>query len=163
MLKNIVIRNGRINDGKQVVNLWKELIDYHKKISTTDFAIDYEMVEDAPTRWVKFYEQHIRSRNKKAIVAEEDGRIIGYLLGSIEKRPPIFKTIYRAFISEACVTRERRNRGIGTKLVKEFVAWAKEKGMKYITLCVLPKNELGVKFWRKHGFKTILFHQRKIL
>jgi ribosomal protein S18 acetylase RimI-like enzyme len=137
----------------------KKRSNKRRKIST----IDFEMVKNASEIWIRFYETHVRSSNKKAIVAEEDGRVVGYLLGSIEKRSPIFKTTHIAFISDAGVTRERRNRGIGTKLVKEFVAWAKEKRMKYITLSVIPDNELEVKFWRKHGFKTILFHQRKIL
>jgi ribosomal protein S18 acetylase RimI-like enzyme len=61
------------------------------------------------------------------------------------------------------VTRGRRNRGIGTKLVKEVIAWPKKKKMKYITLYVLPENKIGLKFWKKHGFETVLLSQRKIL
>ncbi|MEW6069152.1 MAG: hypothetical protein AB1485_00895 [Candidatus Thermoplasmatota archaeon] len=47
--------------------------------------------------------------------------------------------------------------------MKEFTAWAKKKKMKYITLYVMPENKIGVKFWREHGFKTMLLNQIKII
>lgn len=153
------IRNGRIKDKNQVLVLWQEMTDYHIEMS----SIDFEMNDDAPKLFMKFFENNVRSRNKKAIVAEEDGRIIGYLLGAIQKRPPVFKTTHQAFITDAAVTENKRKSGVGTKMLKVFKAWAKEKGMMYIALSVAFENEIGKKFWNKQGFKTILLSQRKML
>ncbi|WP_455392617.1 N-acetyltransferase family protein [[Eubacterium] cellulosolvens] len=159
MLKNIIIRPGRLRDKEQVVELWKELMEYHVQIS----SIDYEMVKDAPNLFMKFFENNVRSRNKKALVAEEDGEIIGYMLGAIQKRPLLFKTTHQAFITDAAVKRETRNQGVGTKLLESFAAWARERGMKYISLSVVPENESGIKFWQKQGFEIVMFSQRKML
>ena len=159
MAKAVMIRNGRVKDKHQVLAIWKELMEYHIKIS----AIDYEMVDDAPDIFMRFYENNVRSRNKTAIIAEEDGVVIGYLLGVIQKRPPVFKTAYQAYISDMSVTKSKRNIGIGSKIVEAFVAWAKEKEIKYIVLTVIPENEIGRAFWKKHGFGTIMLNQRKML
>jgi len=159
MAKNFIIRPGRIKDKKQVLEIWEELMEYHIGIS----SIDYEMKDDAPELFLKFFENNVRSRNKKAVVAEEDGKVIGYVLGAIQERPPLFKTTHHAFITDAAVLQENRNKGVGTKLLEEFASWAKEKGMKYIVLSVVPENKIGKDFWEKHGFQTIMLNQRKML
>lgn len=159
MPKQVVIRDGRIKDKEKIVKLWKEIMDYHVKISN----IDFEMVADATEIFKKFFETNVRSRNKKVIVAEEDGRIIGYMMGTIEKRPPVFKITHRAFITDAGVTANKRNLGIGTKLFNAFSSWAKEKGMKFITLAVVYENEIGIGFWKKQGLETRFLLQRKML
>jgi ribosomal protein S18 acetylase RimI-like enzyme len=125
--------------------------------------IDFELVDDATEIFKRFFETNVRSRNKKVIVAEEDGKIIGYMMGAIERRPPVFKITHRAFITDAGVTARRRNLGIGTKLFNAFSSWAKEKGMKFISLAVVYKNEIGIEFWKKQGFETMLLLQRKML
>ncbi|MEW6069151.1 MAG: hypothetical protein AB1485_00890 [Candidatus Thermoplasmatota archaeon] len=106
MSMTIRVRAGKIKDGKQVVNLWKELRDYSRSIST----IDFELTEDSPKKWLKFYEAHVKSKNMRALAAEEkeSDEIVGYLLGSIKKRPPIFKTAYHGFISDIYVTAAKR-------------------------------------------------------
>lgn len=159
MQKSIKVRRGRINDKEQVLEIWKELMEYHIQIS----SVDYDMIDDAPEIFMKFFENNVRSRNKMAIVAEEDRKIIGYMLGAIQKRPPIFKTIHHAFITDAAVLKKNRNSGVGTKLLGGFVTWAKEKGMTYIALAVVPENDIGRNFWKKHGFETVMYNQRKML
>ena len=161
MTIGVKIRNGRINDKKRVLNIWEEMMEYHITIS----SIDYEMVKNAPELFMKFYENNVRSTKKIALVAEVEktGKIVGYILGTIHPRPPLFKTTHQAFITDTAVSKNKRNLGVGTKLLAEFITWAKEKGMKYITLNVVPENESGKQFWKKHGFKTVLLGQRKII
>ncbi len=154
----VTIRHGRISDKHQVLKLWQEMVDYHITIS----SIDLEMVENAPMLFTKFFETNVRSKNKSAFVAEEDGKIVGYILGEIQKRPPVFKITHQAFITDMAVTKNLRNKGIGTKLMKVFNVWAKDRGMKYIELNVAVENQLGINFWEKQGFKTIILHQRKL-
>lgn len=47
-----------------------------------------------------------------------------------------------------------RNQGIGTKLVKACIEKCREGGKQSLTLCVHPKNEYGMRLYRKLGFKT---------
>jgi ribosomal protein S18 acetylase RimI-like enzyme len=124
---NIVVRKGRLNDVEIVLKLWQELMDYHHEIA----AIDFEMIPNAPSLWIKFYRTHVRSGTKIALVAQVDGNIVGYLLGSIQPRPPVFKVKKEAMITDIFVAQNKRRKGIGTKLVSEFFNWAKTKKMKY--------------------------------
>ena len=159
MSEKVIIREGRIKDKERTLAVWEELMEYSIDISTYDF----DMVKDAPEVWMKYFETNVRSRNRKAIVAEQDGVIIGHILGCIQKRPPIFKTSHQAHITDIVVTSRKRNKGVGTELLDAFSKWAREKKMKYVTLDVLPENKSGIKFYQKQGFNTILLKQRKIL
>lgn len=159
MSEEVIIRDGQIKDKENTLAVWEELTEYSIDISTYDF----DMVKEAPELWMKYFETNVRSRNRKAIVAEQDGKIIGYLLGYIQKRPPIFKTSHQAHITDIAVISSKRNKGVGTKLLDAFSNWAREKKMKYVTLGVLPENKSGIKFYQKQGFNTILLKQRKIL
>jgi len=130
---------------------------YHRNIG----AVDYEVIEEAPRLWLKFYETHVRSRNRKALVAEKDGKIIGYLLGGIQKRSPIYKKRIQAHIKELAVTKGERRKGIGTKLLEAYAEWARKRKIKYLTMTIVPENEIGKKFWKKHDFNTMFLSQRK--
>jgi len=159
MAGKIIVRKGRLNEAETVLKLWLDLMEYHRQIA---FA-DYEMTSDAPELWLKYYCTHVRSRTKIALVAEEDKKIIGYLLGSIQDRPPVFKIKKEAMITDMIVASGKRRKGIGTKLVNEFFKWTKGKKMKYAVLNVVPENLMGKKFWTHHGFTTIIQFRSKTL
>ena len=159
MSNEVIIRKGRIKDKEELLEVWKKYMKYHADMESTDF----EMIEDAPGLWMKFFKLHVRSRNKMAVVAEKDGKLVGYMLVDIQKRPPIFITTHQAHINDAAVIASEQNKGIGAKLLKHIEDWAREKGVKYTTLCVVPENDIGRNFWKKHGFNTIMMNQRKML
>jgi ribosomal protein S18 acetylase RimI-like enzyme len=139
--------------------VFKEFVRYNKSVS----LIRFDFLPNLPELWIKFFETHVRSRTKLALVAEHKGKLIGYLLGGIQKRPPIFKIREQGFVSDLAVTASKRNKGIGTRLMKEFDRWAKKKGLKLITLNVFPKNEPGIKFYKKRGYVPVALVERKTL
>jgi ribosomal protein S18 acetylase RimI-like enzyme len=159
MQDNVVIRDGRVKDSEAVLPVWTEFMEYHKKIS----ALDFEMLDQAWEMWKKYYERHVRSRLRKAIVAEQDGDIVGFLLGEIQKRPPIFTTSRQAYVDSIGVLESKRNQGIGTRMLRAFEKWAKEKGMPYIMLNVVVENVPAIACYEKNGFKTGILSQRKLL
>ena len=159
MLKDVQIRDGRVKDAENVLKIWYELIDYHHEIATMDF----EMNPEASELWLNFYKTHVRSRTKKVVVAEKDGKIIGYTMGSIEERPPVFKILHEALITDMCVSQRYRRKGIGTALVNEFVKWAKQNRIKYVVMKMVPENKKGKKFWDSLDFETIMLKRQKTL
>jgi GNAT superfamily N-acetyltransferase len=159
MIREILIRNGKVNDKHHVAKIWQEIMEYHREIS----SINLEVRQDAPKIFMEFYENNVRSINKKALIAEEDGIIIGYMMGAIQKRPPVFKNRNQAFITDAAVTANKRNSGIGEQLLIAFEDWVKEKKLNYIVLNVVPENTVGINFWQKHGFQTIVLNQQKMV
>ena len=155
----IVIRNGRLNDRLKALQVWHEFMDYHKSIS----AMDSETVDKAGEMWMQYFGRHVRSPIRKALIAEQDGEVIGFLLGEIQKRPPIFKTSHQAYIDSIGVVGRKRNQGIGGLMLDYFAKWAGEKGVPYIMLSVVVENTAAMRFYEKHGFKTMVLSQRKLL
>ena len=159
MLDGLIIRDARIKDSKNVLPVWDEFIDYHKRIT----AMDFEMVDGAREMWRKYFETHVRSRNRKAIVAEQAGEIVGFLLGEIQKRPPVFTTIHQGYVDSIGVLESRRHLGIGTLMLDAFTAWAKGKEMPHIVLLVAVENAPAIKCYEKCGYTTTILMQKKPL
>jgi len=155
----ITIRAGRLADGDMVARIWMQMMRYHARISPND----YRLIKEAPAAWLKLFRRSVRSPSMKALVAVRDGRVIGYLLGSIRKRPPCYRTKTQGFISDLAVAEGKRNSGAGTALVNAFLPWAMKKGVKYISLSVDPNNSTGMRFWKKMGFQTVMLEQRRTL
>ena len=159
MRNDVVIRPARRSDRARAAELWSEMIDYHARISN----IDFRRVRDAKRIWMRFFDRHLGSRTKRAWVAERKGWVVGLVMGSMVKRPPMFVVRYRGHIEEMAVTASERRKGIGSRLLKEFLAWARAKGVPYVTLEAAPENRIGVPFWEKKGFRTIQISMKKML
>lgn len=102
-------------------------------------------------------------KQRKWFLAEEDGKIVGFIDGKIKKKDEFFHerkvgAIYHLFIEE-----EYRNRGIGTELIKVFVDWLKKSKIILIELNVSPKNEAAVKLYNNLGFKESDIQMKKKL
>jgi len=91
------------------------------------------------------------------IVAEEDNKIIGYIMCRIETGLPDFRSFgipKKGHVISIAVLPEHQRKGIGIALMKE--AMAKMKGYKAIEcyLEVRVSNEPAVNLYKKLGFKT---------
>ena len=154
MSDGFIIRDGRIEDKEEIYTLWKEAIEYHDNISD----IDLEPDDEAPELYMKYYETYVKSEDKKALIAEDNGQIIGYLLGGIPKKSPIRWVSHCAYMGGISVAPNKRQKGIGSRLLREFSLWAKEKGMNSIMVNVVSEN---LTFFEKQGFKTLELCLRK--
>ncbi|MGB9844207.1 GNAT family N-acetyltransferase [Methanothermobacter tenebrarum] len=83
-----------------------------------------------------------------SFVAEEDHRMIGFLLGFISQDNP-----KEAYIHLLCVHPRFRGYGIASKLLKEFIENVKRKNIRRISLITKPINKRAISFYKKHGFK----------
>lgn len=87
----------------------------------------------------------------KIIVAEHDGRVIGFIDYLI--------TFNSATIMQVAVTKEFRNLGIGTRLLEEMEnSFPKEIDdvVESITLEVRVSNQTAVKMYTKNGYKIVV-------
>ena len=159
MADGVIIRDGRVKDSGKALPVWYEFMEYHMRIS----AMDFEMLNNAGENWRKFFEKNVRSRIRKAIVAECDGRIVGFLLGTIEKRPPVFAQSLQAYVDSIGVLESYKNQGIGTMLMNAFEKWARKMGMPFIMLNVVTENSSAIHLYEKLGYRTVILSQRKLL
>lgn len=83
-----------------------------------------------------------------ALVAEADGKVIGFALYYI--RYSTWKG-QRMYLEDILVTETWRGKGIGTLLMNELVAISKEKGFHGINWQVLNWNEPAINFYKKYN------------
>jgi ribosomal protein S18 acetylase RimI-like enzyme len=78
------------------------------------------------------------------LVGEEDGKIIGTVLGGFDGR--------RGMVYHLAVDDQYRNQGIGEMLMDELERRLKEKGCIRCYLLVTVENESAVRFYEKRGW-----------
>ena len=83
---------------------------------------------------------------KMFFVAEENNKIVGYILGE-----PMKGNI--AHLGLLSVDNKHRGRGIGEKLIEAFRKKSSEHGLSYIWLNAPRSNKKTLEFYRKCGFK----------
>jgi ribosomal protein S18 acetylase RimI-like enzyme len=80
------------------------------------------------------------------IVAEEDGRILGVVLGRWEGR--------RGWINRLAVAPEQRSKNLGSQMVKEVENRLKAKGCEKVNLLIDAGNAGVQDFYRKLGYNN---------
>jgi GNAT superfamily N-acetyltransferase len=104
-----------------------------------------------------------RSRDARILLAEADGRVIGYVLGEVHKRKPLYPMGCYGFISDISITEAWRRRGVGRTLVENLVEWFRMKGVTAIELFVAEANPISMAFWDSMGFGEFLRLRRREL
>lgn len=79
------------------------------------------------------------------LVAEEDGKIVGFITGE-------FMLGSYIYIDVLSVDSTLRGKGIGKDLVRNFEKLAKKKGVKFVHLTAPKFNKKTVKFYEKNGY-----------
>ena len=99
-----------------------------------------------------YFTNRINKTNQLAIIAEYKDEKIGYLSAQINGAYEYRSISKYGILADMFVLKEHRNLKIGTKLIKEFKKWAKQKGAKRIRVQSFAKNEKALRFYRRHGF-----------
>lgn len=80
------------------------------------------------------------------IVAEDGDRIVGFILGVVERA-------YEARILILAVEEEHRKRGVGSQLVKLFMDRFRRGGVRRVKLEVRISNMAAIRLYEKLGFE----------
>jgi len=95
---------------------------------------------------------------KTFVVAEQDGKIVGYIMGRIEtgfselKR---FSLIRKGHVVSVAVVPEQRNKGLGTSLLEKGLEGFKEYQVSETFLEVRESNKVAIDLYQKFGFNTV--------
>lgn len=158
MDEKIIIREVGPGELEEILRLNFDL--FKKEYRDFDKSLDMKWTYGKVGK--SYFKSRISRKDGLVLVAEIDGKIIGYLCGGLHEHGYREKAIY-AELENMIVDKNIRGKGIGTKLVQEFFIWCKKKKVKYIDVTASAKNENGIAFYRKLGFKDYNLTLKKII
>lgn len=141
----MIIRTASVRDISAVVDLFWEL-------DTGAIASQPEHFQRGE-RSVEYLSGIINDERSDFLVADHNGEIVGFsLLYEKEvKGLSLLVPCRYAYIQDFVVKGSHRNRGVGSQLMAESKLWAKQRGLDYLRLSVLPDNVDAQRFYRRHG------------
>ena len=124
------------------------MINYRKMERDDVEAIYAIELATFPTPWTldSFYYELEENQYSHYLVAEEDGKIIGFC--------GMWLVIDDAQITNVAVVEEARGRKIGEALMEEAMRIAREAGMDMMSLEVRVSNDVALNLYRKLGFQA---------
>ncbi len=137
----IQIRRAGIDDMAQVHRLIQELAAFEKQPEAVELTVD-DLKDDG-------FGSHPRFT---CFLATDGSEVIGMALVydrySTWKGPAVH-------LEDLIVRQDRRQQGIGTLLLDQVVAYAKERGVKRLGWEVLDWNTSAIKFYESKGAKVL--------
>lgn len=142
MKKNIIVQRAEENDFAEIQKLFRKMFD----VFFEDQNVEYPYTE----RGIIYLGDRIN--NGFSFVARVDGRIVGFIMGSIQ-RALSFKTYDKyGFIENMYVEEEHRKNGIGKMLILEFIEMCKGLNISHIQTDS-DANQSLINFYTGIGFK----------
>ena len=100
-----------------------------------------------------YFKRKITQKDSFVEVIEANNKIIGYFCGGIREKIFYRKKAKCAEIENMFIEKKHREKGLGAILVKDFINWCKNNKVDYVSVTADIRNKLGLKFYRKIGFK----------
>jgi ribosomal protein S18 acetylase RimI-like enzyme len=151
----IDIRDATIDDLSSVANLWGMLAKHHEEISN-----DFTLAWNGKRKWTKYLEAKFQEISTKLIVAEEDGKVVGFMLCLLSPNTPVFKERKIGVISDVFVLEERRRKGVAKKMLDVAIKWFKKNKVRSVRLGVANDNLEARAAWRQVGFVPYMIYKR---
>jgi len=105
-----------------------------------------------------FFYEHLEQWPEAFLVAEVEGRVVGYVMCRVEVGFGYFTPLplKKGHIVSLAVLEGYRRRGIGTKLMQEAISALKNSyGAREVYLEVRVSNEPAIRLYKKLGFREV--------
>jgi GNAT superfamily N-acetyltransferase len=142
MEEGLRVRAALPTDRARLHELWIDLIEYHQELDP-----DYRTVSGVPEAVLGEIDRALASPTCRLLVAERDGRVVGFLFGEIQREQP-----RPAWIHELYVESPARRRGIAAGLVDTAERWFDSEKAEQVFVRVETANRGGLDFWKARGF-----------
>jgi GNAT superfamily N-acetyltransferase len=100
-----------------------------------------------------YFRKGITKERHYAIVAEVDGKSVGFLFLSPKRYT--YRKVKMIELDILAILPEYRSRGIGKSLLDAAKRWAKDNGCQAIYVSSYFKNERAINFYTREGFTPI--------
>ena len=133
----------------------------------THYAFDpqrfMEPGTDPADGYAWFLGKQLKDVDAVVFVAEQDGKVIGYVYAALE--PVSWKELRDAcgFIHDVLVEEQERRSGTATALMEAAIGWLREQGAPRVILGTAEKNEGAQRLFAKLGFRRTMVEMTREL
>ncbi len=152
------IREARIGDLEAVVGLWAEMMRFHAARDQY-----YQVCEGAESKYRQFAHSNLSDATKIFLVAEENDKIVGFVLGERLAYPPVYDSEPYGEVLEIAVDGEERRKGVGEQLLETLCQKFTVQGIENIECHVSSANPVSNNFWKKMGFREMMKQYHKYI
>ena len=146
------IRELREDDLPAVKAIFAEFVRYHERWDSV-----FEKVDSAEEVWANYaHKSQQQDENCRVLVAEIEGNVVGYCLGHIVEKPPIYRERLIGEVGNIAVKEGYKRRGIGERLFTAIREWCRERGVSHIEIEAATANPQSVSFWNKMGGREFI-------
>ncbi len=138
----MIIREANLNDCEALDGLLTKLIRYESRYNP-NLRRDYVVTDN--------YSGRLGEAGHKAFIAEDDGKIAGFIYGFVYEIPGMFLEPV-AILDALYVEEDYRHTGVAKELFRRFQKFAEAGGACRIELKVLTDNENALRFYESLGF-----------
>ena len=140
-MKKVIVRGYKDKDREECRALWGELTQWHRDI--------YDDPGIGGANPGLYFDEHLEKVGpRQLIVASIGSKVVG-LVGYIDQEEEIE-------VEPLIVSRDCRGLGIGTRLLDEVKRRVqKKKGIKYLSVRPVARNERAIEYFRSRGFDKI--------
>jgi GNAT superfamily N-acetyltransferase len=153
----VIVRRVEPRDEEAIARLWRALSDYHVRL---DRRLPVPTDGAAEQYAARLLEQR-DDPSTRAVVADVDGRVVGYLLGAvIDLQSDLFEYVDTGFIADIYVDPEYRRQGIARRLVEAINGWFADEGVRRVEWQAAVANPDAIRFWEALGGRAITVRMR---
>lgn len=152
-----MIRSARVDDCKQIGELWLEMVEFHR-------AFDPEMFRPNPagaSMYAQRIEQRLADSLTHVLVIEIERQIVAYAMGMIaDITTDVFEPLRSGLLADIFVAADYRRLGWGKKLVERMMIWFRSQNVKHFEWHVSASNTAAIAFWRSFSATTTMLRMR---
>jgi ribosomal protein S18 acetylase RimI-like enzyme len=145
------IRKAIMEDVPAIVEIWKELMDFHKGLDAF-----FSRSATGHERFAEFLTSNMEKEDSCVLVAADGVNLVGYCQATISNYPPVLVRKKYVEIFDMAVTEKYQRQGIGRMIIDALCRWYADKDVDRIELKYLTANKSAEEFWKKMGFKPYL-------
>lgn len=139
-----MIREIILEDAEKLANLIKQVE------SESEYMLFEASERKTTAQQIEKWIESIQKEDNSTIwIAENEGRLIGYLFAVGGKARRTKHSVYIVI----GILKEHRGKGIGTMLFHSLEDWAKEHNIHRLELTVVSRNQAGLALYKKAGFE----------
>ena len=147
LLNDVIVRKAGAEEMRRIAHLKQQIHQLHVNGRSDLFA---------PMQSFDVYEENALAKGLQLMIAEQDGKVLGYALINYVDRPasPYMNARCYLHVEEFCVDESCHRQGVGRKLMEAIRKDAAENNCPRIELDVWAFNEGARQFYESVGFTT---------